>query len=116
MVDKAVLAHNLFLALQEAISLAAHWLADDGVAVPHSYGDVFAALGRAGVIDGVIDGALADRLRAAAGLRNLVAHQYGILDSRRVFVVARDEIEDLLAFCQQLSVRTDTAEESGGRP
>ena len=112
MVDKAVLAHNLFLALQEAISLAAHWLADDGVAVPHSYGDVFAALGRAGVIDG----ALADRLRAAAGLRNLVAHQYGILDSRRVFVVARDEIEDLLAFCQQLSVRTDTAEESGGRP
>jgi uncharacterized protein YutE (UPF0331/DUF86 family) len=35
---------NLFIALQEAISLATHWLADEGWDVPQSYGDAFAAL------------------------------------------------------------------------
>jgi uncharacterized protein YutE (UPF0331/DUF86 family) len=98
---REVVTFNLFLALQDAIALAAHWLADEGRTVPGSYAEVFAALGEAGVID---EG-LAARLRAAAGLRNLVAHQYGVLDFDRVFLVARDELDDLLTFCQQLSVR-----------
>ena len=100
---REVVTFNLFLALQEAIALAAHWLADEGRAVPGSYGEVFAALGTAGVIDAP----LATRLRAAAGLRNLVAHQYGVLDFDRVYLVARNELEDLLTFCQQLSSRAD---------
>jgi uncharacterized protein YutE (UPF0331/DUF86 family) len=98
---REVVTFNLFLALQEAIALAAHWLADEGEAVPGTYGEVFVALGTAGVIDA----ALAARLRAEAGLRSLVAHQYGVLDFDRIFTVARDELEDLLTFCQQLSAR-----------
>ena len=69
--------------------------------MPSSYAEVFAVLGEAGVIDA----RLAAHLRAAAGLRNLVAHQYGVLDFDRVFLIARDELDDLLTFCQQLSVR-----------
>jgi uncharacterized protein YutE (UPF0331/DUF86 family) len=38
-------------------------------------------------------------------LRNLVAHQYGILDSRRVFTLASERLDDLLAFCTQLADR-----------
>jgi uncharacterized protein YutE (UPF0331/DUF86 family) len=98
---REVVTLNLFVALQDAIALAAHWLADEGRVVPASYAEVFAALGAAGVIDD----RLAARLRAAAGLRNLVAHQYGVLDADRLFVVARDDLEDLLTFCQQLSAR-----------
>ena len=98
---REVVTFNIFPALQEAIALAAHWLADEGMAVPATYGDVFAALGARGVIDP----ALAARLRAAAGLRNLIAHQYGVLDFHRVFIVARDEAADLLDFCQQLAAR-----------
>ncbi len=98
---REVVSFNLFLALQESIALAAHWLADDGVVVPETYGEVFETLGTRGVIDTE----LADRLRAAAGLRNLVAHQYGVLDFRRVFTVAQHDVADLLAFCQQLSAR-----------
>jgi uncharacterized protein YutE (UPF0331/DUF86 family) len=102
---REVVTFNLFLALQETIALAAHWLADEGRVVPTSYGEVFAALGA----DGVIDDRLAARLRAAAGLRNLVAHQYGVLDFERVFLVARDELDDLLTFCQRLSARAAEA-------
>ena len=98
---REVVTFNLFLALQEAIALAAHWLADEGLAVPNSYAEVFVRLGE----NGVIEDRLAARLRAAAGLRNLVAHQYGVLDFGRVFLVARDDLEDLLVYCQQISAR-----------
>ena len=98
---REVVTLNLFLALQETIGLATHWLADDGVAVPDTYGDVFSTLAERGIIDA----ALGDRLRAAAGLRNLVAHQYGVLDFTRVHAVARTELGDLLMFCDQLAAR-----------
>jgi uncharacterized protein YutE (UPF0331/DUF86 family) len=98
---REVVAFNLFLALQESIALAAHWLADEGLEVPNTYGEVFSLLGARGVIDP----ALAARLRAAAGLRNLIAHQYGVIDFHRLFAVARDDAGDLTAFCQQLSQR-----------
>jgi uncharacterized protein YutE (UPF0331/DUF86 family) len=98
---REVVAFNLFLALQESIALAAHWLADEGLEVPTTYGEVFSLLGARGVIDPE----LAARLRAAAGLRNLIAHQYGVIDFHRLFAVARDDAGDLTAFCQQLSQR-----------
>lgn len=98
---REVVTFNLFLALQESIALATHWLADEGLEVPASYGEVFFVLGQRGVIDPT----LATRLRAAAGLRNLIAHQYGVIDFHRVFAVAQDEAGDLVAFCQQLSAR-----------
>lgn len=54
---------------------------------------------------GIIDAGLATRLRAAAGLRNLVARQYGVLDFARVHTVARHELGNLLSFCDQLTAR-----------
>ena len=96
---REVVTFNVFLALQESIALAMHWLADEGQAVPATYGEVFLALAERGVIDT----ALASRLRAAAGLRNLIAHQYGVVNFHRVFAVARDETGDLITFCQQLA-------------
>lgn len=96
---REVVTLNLFLALQETIGLATHWLADEGVTVPDTYGDVFASLAERGIINAQ----LGERLRAAAGLRNLGAHQYGVLDFARVHAVARDELGDLLAFCDQVA-------------
>jgi uncharacterized protein YutE (UPF0331/DUF86 family) len=98
---REVVTFNLFLAIQEAIALAAHWLADEGTDVPQSYGDVFAALADRGVIETE----LGARLRAAAGLRNLIAHQYGVVDFARVYAIAAGELADLVRFCQQLAER-----------
>jgi len=98
---REVVTLNLFLALQESIALATHWLADEGRDVPRTHGEVFAALADRSVIDRE----LAGRLKAAAGLRNLIAHQYGVIDFRRIFEIARTDVQDLLAFCQQLAVR-----------
>ncbi|MCC7043272.1 MAG: DUF86 domain-containing protein [Acidobacteria bacterium] len=98
---REVVTLNLFTALQDAIAVATHWVADEGWAVPQSHGEVFAMLGDRGVIERE----LAQRLRAAAGLRNLIAHQYGVLDVERLYNIASDDVEDLLTFCRQLAAR-----------
>jgi uncharacterized protein YutE (UPF0331/DUF86 family) len=96
---REVVILNLFIALQEAIALATHWLADEGWGVPQSYGDAFAALAERRILEPD----LAHRLRAASGLRNLIAHQYGAVDADRIFDLASNNVEDLLSFCRQLA-------------
>jgi len=105
---REIVVLNLFVALQECVSLAAHWIADEGWDVPSSYRDLFTTL----VDHRVLDAALAQRLASAAGLRNLVAHQYGVLDASRVYATASSELADLLALCARLAelaqARSDT--------
>lgn len=93
---REVVILNLFVALQECVALATHWLADAGLDVPGSYREVFLDL----AARGRIPHDLAQRLGAAAGFRNLVAHRYGVLDPGRVHAIASNELGDLLAFCE----------------
>lgn len=98
---REVVILNLFVALQDVLSLATHWLSDEGAAVPQGYRDVFLLLGERGVISSD----LAARLAAAAGLRNLVAHQYAIIDWQRIHEIASLHLDDLLQFCDELARR-----------
>jgi uncharacterized protein YutE (UPF0331/DUF86 family) len=98
---REVVVLNLFVALQDCLSLATHWLADAGLDVPPTYGDVFRRLGERAIIPV----SLASRLAAASGLRNLFAHQYGALDWRRIHAIASEGLDDLLALCDELSQR-----------
>jgi uncharacterized protein YutE (UPF0331/DUF86 family) len=98
---REIVTLNLFLALQECIALATHWLADEGWEVPRTQGEAFTVLGTRRVIDE----ALAERLRSAAGLRNLIAHQYGVIDFRRVFAIASSDLGNLIDFSQTLAQR-----------
>ena len=96
---REIVTLNLFVALQECLSLATHWLADAGWEVPGTYADVFRALAERGVLDQD----LAARMVAAAGLRNLIAHRYGALDWDRIHDVASNHVEDLLRLCDTLA-------------
>jgi uncharacterized protein YutE (UPF0331/DUF86 family) len=102
---REIVTLNLFVALQELIALAAHWVADEGWAVPQSYAETFTVLGDRNVIDR----GLALRLRGTAGLRNLIAHQYGVLNVDRIFAIASGELDDMLAFCRQLAERAEAS-------
>lgn len=95
---REVVVLNLFVALQDCVALAVHWLADQGLDVPQTYGDVFRRLGD----HHVLPADLAGRLAAASGFRNLIAHQYGVLDWVRVHGIASERLDDLLAFCDEL--------------
>lgn len=98
---REVVTLNLFVAIQSCLDLAAHWLADAGWDMPGAYADVFTALAR----HAVIPDELATRLAAAAAFRNLVAHQYGVLDWRRVYALAITELGDFDTFCGTLADR-----------
>jgi uncharacterized protein YutE (UPF0331/DUF86 family) len=99
---REVVIVNLFVAIQTCLDLAAHWLADEGWDVPQGYGDLFLALAD----HGIIPRPLALRLVAAAGLRNLFAHQYGRLDWARIYETASSScLDDLHAFCAALAAK-----------
>jgi len=102
---REVVILNLFVALQETVALATHWLADAGLDVPGSYREIFLDLAQRGMISRD----LAERLAAAAGFRNLVAHQYGVLDPTRVHAIGSAELGDLLDFCRTVSRATSGA-------
>lgn len=82
------------------MALAAHSLADSGAEVPAGYRELFLALAK----DGVLDASLAQRLAAASGLRNLVAHQYGVLDWNRIYEIASSHLDDLPIYCEALAL------------
>ena len=96
---REIVTLNLFVALQECLSLASHWLADEGWEVPETDADVFRVLAERNVLDHN----LAARMATSAGLRNLIAHRYGALDWTRIHEVASHHIEDLLRFCDVLA-------------
>jgi uncharacterized protein YutE (UPF0331/DUF86 family) len=103
---REIVVLNLFIGLQESIAIATHWLADEGWDVPQSYGEAFMVLANRQIVERE----LAARLRAASGLRNLIAHQYGAVDADRIFALASNDLEDLLSFCRQIAQRLEGAE------
>jgi uncharacterized protein YutE (UPF0331/DUF86 family) len=96
---REVVTLNLFVAIQACLDLATHWVADAGWNMPETYADAFAALAE----HGVISRELAISLAAAAAFRNLVAHQYGVLDARRIYALANADLGDLDDFCATLA-------------
>jgi len=84
----------IFLAVQECVDLAAHWVADAGWPPPDDAASTFDVLAERDAVDRE----LADGLRAAVGLRNRIAHGYGSVDHRRLHSEARQGIRDLRRF------------------
>jgi uncharacterized protein YutE (UPF0331/DUF86 family) len=85
---------HLFLAIQECIDLAAHWVADAGWGSPDESGGMFSLLRDRGVID--TD--LATKLRQAVGLRNRIAHGYSTVDHEQIQNEYREGVMALRRF------------------
>jgi uncharacterized protein YutE (UPF0331/DUF86 family) len=97
--DRDLAAFYLFLALQECIDLAAHWVADAGWGSPDDAGATFDVLAERGAVDRE----LATTLREGVGLRNRIAHGYALLDYRRVQAEALTGIPALRQFLRAVA-------------
>jgi uncharacterized protein YutE (UPF0331/DUF86 family) len=93
---------HLMLALQNAVDLAFHLVADQGRGVPGSQREAFEVLAR----EGTIDAGLARALAEAASLRNRIAHQYGTLDWRRLLIEAPRHLDALERFAARVAELT----------
>lgn len=89
---QAAAERHLQVAIQGAIDVGAHLVAEASSETPADYAAVFAALARMGVIDAE----LAERLARAARLRNLLVHLYLQVDPERLWD-ALGELGDLEA-------------------
>lgn len=100
------LAMSILVALQEAIDIAFHVLADEGWGLPDAYGEAFRLLGERGVLSAD----LADRLAAAAGLRNRLAHGYASVDVDRLWSETPAGLDDLDSFSRAIAGFLDMSE------
>jgi uncharacterized protein YutE (UPF0331/DUF86 family) len=87
------------VAAQTCIDLANHVIASEGWRAPRDFGDSFTVLRE----HGVIDDALAGRLRRLAGLRNRLVHVYDEIDDARVHEALAAGLPDLDAFATALA-------------
>jgi uncharacterized protein YutE (UPF0331/DUF86 family) len=91
--------HALQLAIQTCIDVSAHVVSELGLKAPADYRGVFESLQPAG-----LDAKLAERLAAAAGMRNILVHGYLDVDDEVVWnALARlDDLRELAAAVQRM--------------
>ena len=94
-----VMVLNLSRAVQICVDIAMHALATADSAVPQTMGQAFELL----ALRGLIDTALAERLRRAVGFKNLAVHSYDTIDWALVFAVSGDQLDDFRAFAKAFS-------------
>lgn len=88
---------------QVCIDVANHVLSSEGWRTPKDFRDTFTVLEE----HGVLDGELAARLRALAGLRNRLVHLYDDVDDARVQDALRSGLEDLDGFARSVARLVD---------
>lgn len=106
-----VLTLNLARAVQIAVDLATHVLAQFDVPRPNTMGEAFDRLQQAGVIDAD----LRTHMKKAVGFRNIAVHAYERIDWAVVFAIATRDLGNFTRYAQAITtyVRLDAGEPRG---
>lgn len=89
-----IVLFNLQVAIQNCIDIASHIISDEGLGVAGSTSEIFYILQD----NDYIEAHLTEKIITAVGFRNLVAHEYGNLDLKKVYQILHEDIEDLESF------------------
>jgi len=87
-------AYTLHIAIQAALDVAAHVVADNRLGEPQNNRELFELLTRYGWISRELTGSL----REMVGFRNIVVHGYERLNAAIVEEILRNHLDDLLQF------------------
>ena len=93
--------HNLQMAIQNFIDLAAHIISDEELGIASSTNEMFYILEE----NGYIDRNLSENMVAAVGFRNIIVHEYGKVDLKQVYHIAHHDIDDLEHFIKVIVER-----------
>ncbi len=89
---------NLQRAVQVAIDLAAHVIADEGLGLPSDLKENFMILERAGIVTAALSG----KLQKMVGFRNIAVHDYKSINVDVLKSVLTDHLGDLEAFYSEV--------------
>lgn len=99
--ERDLASFYLFLAIQEVIDLASHWVADENWGPPDDAASTFVILASRRAIDWD----LAEDMRGAVGLRNLIAHGYSLIDHARIQLEYKKGVASIRRFLTTVSKR-----------
>lgn len=99
--EERFVAHTLQLAVQAALDVASHLVADRRLGEPRTNRELFDLLHR----DGWIDDRLTQMLRNMAGFRNVLVHSYDDVNLDVVRDVLTNRLDDLLLFVDAIRAR-----------
>ena len=102
-----VVVLNLELAVQQAVDIALHLLADGQTPVPGSMREAFAELEQAGVLSPEV----AERMQRAVGFRNTAVHAYQKIEWAIVHAIITKHLTDFIGFLRDIDRHLE--EESG---
>lgn len=98
--EQRFVEHTLQLAIQAALDVASHIVADERLGEPSTNRELFDLLRRGGYVNDT----LAATLRNMASFRNILVHGYDTVDLAIVRDVVEHRLDDLVAFVD--AVRT----------
>ncbi len=93
---RAAVERWLQVAIEACVDVATHCIATEGWAPPGSAREAFQVLAAHGRVP--LD--LAQRLSSAAGMRNILVHDYVAVDLGRLAAVVRNDLDDLRDFAR----------------
>lgn len=89
----------LHLACEAVADLAHHVISDEGYRQPENYKDALEVLRE----EGLLDAALAERLKDWMGFRNVLVHLYLKIDHERTWRAIQEDLDHLEAFAVAMS-------------
>jgi uncharacterized protein YutE (UPF0331/DUF86 family) len=93
--DSCTLAErHLQIAIQSAIDIGHHVIADMDLGLPQDYKDVFRILAN----NNIISEPLGKKLESMTGMRNILVHDYLRVDAHRVYSALQNDLNDFDEF------------------
>ena len=93
-----IVVFNLQMAIQNCIDIAAHIVSEEGYGVPGSSSEMFYMLEE----NRLLEKDMTERMVKAIGLRNLIVHEYGTIDMKEIYHLARNDLSDLNDFIKRI--------------
>ena len=101
-----IVLFNLQMAIQNCIDIAAHIISDEGLGVPGSTSEMFYLLEENHYLEHYIT----EKMIKVVGLRNLIVHEYGKIDLKRIFEAVHSDLHDLNDYLVMLFNKIGLAE------
>jgi uncharacterized protein YutE (UPF0331/DUF86 family) len=96
-VDEWGLRYGLFESIQIIIDIACHIVSEKNLGAPKNYTECIHSL----VSNNYLKKGLGDKIIRMIGLRNLLVHEYGIIDVKKLFEYL-DHIDDIKDFISSI--------------
>ena len=93
----SIVERNLQIAIQICLDVGNHIISALGLREPESYGDIFTILSEAGILPKEF----AEKIRVMAGLRNILVHEYLIIEPAQIYKHLQ-QVNDFLDYARYI--------------